>query len=85
MCLALKSLPAKYAPINVACLSHLLHIFAKNIDHKGKQCRPRLDYSRAVSSGSTLFEEDASNKFQQRTKADDFAVIGAKYLGLNIL
>ena len=38
----------------------------------------------AVWSGSTLFDQHASKTFQQRTKADDFAVIGAKYLGLTI-
>ena len=43
-----------------------------------------MDPDQTAPTGSTLFEQDASKTFQQRTKADDFVVIGAKYLGLTI-
>ena len=42
------------------------------------QIRPPI--IRAVLSGSTLFDQDASKTFQQTTKADNIFVIAAKEL-----
>ena len=56
--------------VNYICLSRLLHIFANITDCKfrGKQFGPRSD----CSCSSRLFDQEASNTFQQTTKADDF-------------